>query len=470
MHDFRSFLQAMEDRDEVDHINTEVDPHYELAGVMAMVETDGRAYYFSNVTGAKFPVVGGLYNTLERLGIALGFDGDQPFTHKDFDAMLVHAKANPVGATEVTTSPAKEVIRNADKVDLSELPIPDFFGLDTGPFITSAIGISRDPETGIQNIGVYRTLILDRNHFVINASSFSDLRRIYSHWEASGDPMPIALAIGVPPAMLISAACKLPPNQCEFDVAGALMGAPLELIKCENSDLLVPANAEFIIEATVDFSQRVENLLGEFAGQYGPADAPVSTVDTISHRQDAMFYSILAGRNNEHNLIGNVAAYDIQRSIAQAVTDAVPSIKRIHVFLEAALGTMAHIMISIDKTDDAQPRQIIEQAFAARGTLFPISMITKRIVVVDDDIDVEDRSDIEWAIWTRAADATKFIVMPDVASWEMERAAKTNETDSTRRSVRIGIDATMDMKDVDKLIRPVTPGAGNLRREEYLDN
>ena len=188
------------------------------------------------------------------------------------------------------------------------------------------------------------------------------------------------------------------------------MGVPLELVRCENSDLQVPANAEFIFEGTVDFSQRVENLLGEFAGQYGPEDAPVTTVNTITHRDNALYYTILAGRNAEHNLIGNVAAYGIQRSIAGALTEAIPSIKRIRVFLEPGLGTMCHIVIAIDKTDDAEPRQIIEQAFATHSALFPISTITKRIVVVDDDVDVENLADVEWAIWTRAAAAEKFIL------------------------------------------------------------
>jgi 2,5-furandicarboxylate decarboxylase 1 len=181
-----------------------------------------------------------------------------------------------------------------------------------------------------------------------------------------------------------------------------------------------------------------------------------------------MYYSILAGRNAEHNLVGNVAAYGIQRSIARSLTDAIPAIKRIHVFLEAALGTMAHIAIAIDKTDDAEPRQIIDQAFATKGDLFPISMITKRIVVVDDDIDIEDLSDVEWAIWTRAAAAEKFIVVPGVESWEMERAAKHDDSGAGGKSVRVGIDATMDLEDVEKLVRPIIPGAADQQREDYL--
>jgi len=464
MHELRSYLQILKDQDQVEHISAEVDPQYEMAGVMALLEKDGRAFHFSNVKGAKFPAVGGFCNTLERLGAALGFADVKPFTADNFYQMLDGAKAGPIPPKEVATSPVKDVIKNGAAVDLSDLPVPSFFELDTGPFITAAVGISRDPETGVQNVGVYRTLILDKHRIVINASSLSDLRRIYRHWEATGEPMPVALAIGVPQAVLVAAASKLPPNQCEFDVAGALMGAPLDLVRCENSDLLVPASAEFILEATVDFSDWVENQLGEFAGQYGPGDSPISTVNTMTHRTDAMFYTILAGQNPEHNLIGSVAAYGIQRSIAKSLIDAIPQIKRCHVYLEPAFGTMTHIIVSIDKTDDRVPRQIIEKAFSLEGAIFPVSMITKRIVVVDDDIDIADRIDVEWAIWTRAADAAKFITIPNVESWELERAAKAGG-----KSVRIGIDATMDLEDVDKLVRPIIPGAADLRLEDYRE-
>ena len=465
MHDFRSFVQLLDDRGELAHIRREVDPRFELAAVMQKLEAERRAFRFENVAGASFPAVGGLLNKLERFGLALGHDFAQPFSHEAFDGMLRAAKANPVGPTIVATSPAKEVIKRGVDVDLAELPVPTFFELDSGPFLTGAIGIIRDPSSGVQNTGVYRTLILGGNRCVINASSMSDLRRIYQHWEAAGESMPIALAIGVEPAMLVAAACKLPPDVSEAEVAGALKGSPVELVQCETSDLVVPACAEFIIEGRVDFSDRVENMLGEFAGQYGPETAPATEVVAITHRRDAMFYTIMAGRNPEHNTLGNVAVYDVQRSVAAALREAVPSLKRVHVFMDPVMGTLAHAVISIDKQSDDEPRRILDAAFKAGGGIFPVSRITKRIIVVDDDIDVASMEEVQWAIWNRAATESKFVVIPDVESWELERAAKAGQ-----KSVRIGIDATMDLEDVDKLIRPITPGADRIRLSDDVDN
>lgn len=464
MHDFRSFVQLLKDRGEMDHVSREVERTQELAGVMSKIEAQRRAYYFESVKGAKFPVVGGLYNKLERFGLALERDDAETFTHEAFDGCIEAAKANPIEPVTVDSAPVHENVITGQAVDLADIPVPKFFELDSGPFITGAIGITRDHDSGELNVGIYRTLIIGKNTFVINASSLSDLRRIYAGWEKSGEPMPIAIALGVPPAVLIAGSCKMPPNACEYNVAGSLAGEPIKVVKCRDSDLLVPADAEIVIEGTVDFSNRVENLLGEFAGQYGPENAPVTQVNTITHRDDAMYYAIVAGRNPEHNTLGNVAIYGVQRSIIAAIREAVPDAKDIGVLLEPAMGTLAHVTISIDKQNDARPGEIIEKAFAAGGGIFPVSKITKRIIVVDDDIDVHDPVDVNWAIWNRAATAEKFVAIPNVESWELERAAKDGQL-----SVRIGIDATMDLEDVDKLIRPIIPGADKIRLEDYVD-
>jgi 2,5-furandicarboxylate decarboxylase 1 len=275
--------------------------------------------------------------------------------------------------------------------------------------------------------------------------------------------MPIALAIGVEPALQIAASCKLPPSASELDLAGALQGAPIDLVKCETSDLMVPANAEIIIEGRVDFSRKLDNTLGEFAGQYGPETAPVTQVTAITRRRDAMFYAILAGKNPEHNTLGAIACFGIQRALAGSLRRQFPEIVDINVYLDPKFGAMAHIVISIRKERDGQPMDLIERAFKAAGGFFPVSHITKRIVVVDDDVNVHDLNDVEWAVWTRVAEADKFRVMPDVESWELERCAKEG-----RGSLRVGIDATMDMEDREKLKRPIIPGAGGVRLADYV--
>jgi 2,5-furandicarboxylate decarboxylase 1 len=385
------------------------------------------------------------------------------YSHRDQAKVYAQAVQAPIAHTEVTSAPVKDVVLTGDDIDLSAIPVPTCFELDSGAFMTGAVGISRDPVHGQLNMGFYRGWITGKDTLVVNASSMSDLRRIYAAAKESGEPMPIALAIGVPPALLMAASGKTPPGVSEIDIAGGLMGKAVEMIKCETSDLLVPAAAEIIIEGLVDTSTWLENTLGEFAGQYGPEVAPQTRITAITHRRDAMYFSIMAGRNPEHNTLGAVSTYGMQKAVEDTLCKQFPNIKENNVACEPRLGTMMHMFISIDKTSDAEPRKLLDAAFDASAGLFPVSMIVKRIVVVDSDVDVFDLEDVEWAIWSRMSKADKIRALPNVRSWELERCTDENQT-----SARVSIDATMDMDLVDKLIRPIIPGAEDIKLDDYL--
>lgn len=464
MHQLRSFIDALEGRGELIRIAREVDAKYELPALLAQLEKLNKAYIFENVRGAQFPLVGGLLSSAERLGLAVGQDVTGGYDHRDHARVFGAAVQQPRPWVTVTDAPVKEVVRTGADIDLGALPVPTFFELDSGPFITGAVGFSRDKQHDTLNMGFYRTLITGRDSMVVNASSMSDLRRIYAAAESSGEPMPIALAIGVPPALLMCASGKTPPGISELDVAGALQGEPVAMVKCETSDLLVPAYAEIVIEGVVDFGNKIENTLGEFAGQYGPETAPTTRVTAITSRRDALYYSIMAGRNPEHNTLGAISTYGMQKIVAENLRQQFPSIRDINVACEPRLGAMLHMFISIDKTSDEEPRKLLDAAFAATAGIFPVSMITKRIVVVDSDVNVFDLEEVEWAVWTRMSRAEKIFTLSDVPSWELERCTNENQ-----QSMRIGIDATMDIDAVDKLLKPVTPGAEQVHLEDYLD-
>lgn len=447
-------------------IKREVDPKFELPALLRQLEKSHKAFIFENIKGAEFPLIGGLLNSAKRLGQAVGKDTSSgPYEHRHHAAAFAAASASPIPHAIVDQAPVKEVIITGAEIDLGKLPVPTFFELDSGPFITGAVGISRDQQDGRLNMGFYRSLITGKDRLVINASSMSDLRRIYAAAEESGEAMPIALAIGVPPTLLMAASGKTPPGVSELDLAGGLAGEPIELVKCETSDLLVPANAEIIIEGIVDFSTKIENTLGEFADQYGPETAPTTQVTAITHRTNAMFYSIMAGRNPEHNTIGAISTYGMQAIISANLREQFPNIKDINVACEPRLGAMLHMFISIDKQDDEEPGRLLDAAFKATAGIFPVSMITKRIVVVDDDIDVYNLEEVEWAVWTRLSRAAKIMIIDNVTSWELERCV--NEK---MESVRVGIDGTMDMDAVDKLLKPVIPGADQIHLDDYLDD
>src|SRR5690606_11759911 len=233
VHDFRNLARILESRGELLRISRPVEARFEMPAVMEQIDTRRQAFLFENVKGAKFPLIGGLLNRVECYGWALGSTPGEPFTVDDLDARVEAAKTGGIAPREVDTGPVKEVIVGGANVDLSALPIPTFFELDSGPFVTAACGVARSPADGRLNFGIYRSLVLGRDTLAVNASSLSDLRRYYEHAEREGESMPIALVIGAEPALLMAASCKLPPDGSELDLAGGLKGSPIELVKCE---------------------------------------------------------------------------------------------------------------------------------------------------------------------------------------------------------------------------------------------
>lgn len=467
MLDFRGLVTLLEQRGELHRIRRAVDPRFEMPALMAQCEQQRRAFLFEHVKGGRFPVVGGLLNRIECYGWALGLPTDAGFGADDLGEHIEGAKSRPVAPREVATGPVKEVRCTGTAIDLREIPAPTVFELDSGPYLTAGCGITRNPQTGQLNVGIYRVLVMGRDTLAVNASSSSDLRGIYRQAEATGQPLDIALAIGVEPALLMAAVCKLPATASEYDLAGALMGRALDVVRCETSDLLVPANAEMVIEGRVDFTRQCEHTLGEFAGQYGPETAPVTVVSAVTHRRDAMHYSILAGKNAEHNTLGSIATFSIRRTLEAALRRALPQIHDLHVYLEPGFGSMAHVVIAVRAGAGIDAMALIDAAFStgfpAPGGELPLSLVTKRVIVVDDDVNVHDLADVEWAMWTRLGRAEKLRVIPAVRSWELERCAKDGEG-----SLRMAVDATIDREDFHKLRRTVIPGAERVKLADYL--
>jgi 2,5-furandicarboxylate decarboxylase 1 len=464
VYDLRAILDQVEKQGDLIRIVRPVDPKFEMPALMTKVEASGKAYLFEQVKGSPFQVVGGLFNRMDRFALALN-GTKQPITHEDIAQRIEHATATGTESVRASLAPCKEVIHTGTDVDLLALPVPTFFELDSGPFITGGVGISRNPKTGAINVGCYRTLILDKDTMVVNASLLSDLQHFYQHTENNQQSFSINLAIGVDPALLLAAVSKPSAPLTEFDVAGDLHGTPIQLTRAETNDLPVPANAEFVIEGEVDFSVRLDNNLGEFAGQYGLENAPILRVKAITHRLGGLFYSILAGKNAEHGNVGMIAVYPARRALITSITAMSPNVRAVNVFADPRFGSMLHIVVAIDKDSDDQPHQLIRDAFALDANGFLVSQLVRRIVVVDSDVNVNDLDDVEWAIWARCMDSDSIAVFPNVTSWELDRAS-----DSRKGSIRLAVDATRKAANDDPMIRPHTPGIEQIKLEDYVLN
>jgi 2,5-furandicarboxylate decarboxylase 1 len=454
--DFRTFVDLLDSEDEVLWVNTEVSPEFELGALLQQAEAQNKAIWFERITGSDFPAVGGVMSNPERHALSLGKSPVQMDDPDSWTDTIAAARANPIDPKTVASGPAAEVILTGADVDLTRLPVPRFFAGDTHKFITAGIGIALDPETGIQNAGFYRAPLIDATHISVSAGATSQLNQIYKYAEQHGQPLPVAYVIGVPPALLITAGCRIGRDESDMDIAGALQGKPIELMKCQTNDLLVPAQAEFIIEAVVEFEDYVEHTMGEFPDQYGTTRSPVARVTAITHRKNAVFHTIMAGMNPEHNALGIYIYSQLKNELLQHLSAQFPSIQDINVDLTPPRsGNRAQATIAIDRGQACTPAELIDATFAFTYDCFPMQQSLQRVVVVDTDIDIRNPDDVEWAIAMRMDTKDKINIY--------EAPARGGGT-----TARIGIDATLT---ADKEIagnRPEIPEAKKYRLEKYL--
>jgi 2,5-furandicarboxylate decarboxylase 1 len=365
--DLRSFLcDLMKTRPgEVKSVSAGVDPRF---GATAIAERFARenqypALYFEKIGQSAIPLVLNLTATYDRLAVAL------ETTLADLVPTFGQRMAHPHPAREVPReeAPVKETVWTGDNVDLGKLPLLTHNELDGGPYITSGIGIMRDPESIDTHHGAY----------------------IYRRYEERGEAAPIAIAIGHHPAVVMGAVCRIPGMGGEFDAAGGLLGEPVEVTRAETSDLPVPARAEIVIEGEVlPRGRRQEGPFGEWPGHYteqGPK--PVIRVKAITLRRKPIYYDIFSA-NREHLVLGGLPRMG---SIYRNVKQVVPGLKAVNVPAHSRM----HCYISIRKDRDAEVKKA---AFAALNTE-PENL--KMIVVVDDDINVFNDGEVMWAIGTR---------------------------------------------------------------------
>jgi 2,5-furandicarboxylate decarboxylase 1 len=456
----RSFIALLEQRGELVRIKKEVNPRFELPAILWKFQSQRKAVLFEKVKDSEHPVVGGVLQGMDQIGLSLGITPTRDFLHLEDTAFFDSALSHPLTPELVDTGPVKEVVTKGKDINLARLPVPTFFEHDSGPFITGGVGITRNPETGALNAGIYRILILGEDTLTVNAANISDLSVIYKTAEQRGAEIPIAVIIGVETSIMLTAAAKVPVTISELDVAGAIEGKSLKVVKCETSDLLVPAHAEIVIEGKVDFSKKVANNLGEAAGYYGSSINPVTKVTAITHRKDAIFYTILAGPSVEHLTLAAFSFNNRKKTIINEFKKKFPDIKNANLL---GIGTSLHLIIAIDKKDAEQPEKLIKELYHASIGSTSVSQLIRRIVVVDEDVDIYDQNDVEWAIWSRVGAASKILNVTNVKNVGMDSAAKADN------AVRMGIDATKDLDKTEKLRRTIIPGFADIQIDDYLD-
>ncbi len=429
--DLRGFLDFLETEhpDQIFRITREVDPDFGVSGILERIERDGhrKLVIFENIKGSSIPLVANMHADFRRLLYALGLEhGDE----KTFLAEYAAREANPITPVVVETGPVQEVVRTGSDVNLYDLPICTYHERDAGRYITGGFGLMRDPETAIDNIGVYRHMLHGRNELGIQLSETAHGNIIWKKYQKRGEPCPIAIIIGHHPAFTLGALSFTPLDVNELHVAGGVLQRPIPLLPCRTIPLSVPANAEIVIECVINPEKwKPEAPFGEYPGTYGPQRLnPVLDVLAITHRRQPMYQDAFVAHADHLLLAGIVRA----SSIEKAVRITCGTVTRVHVSRAGNYRFVCYIAID---------RQIEGEAKLAAMAAFVADPFLKFVVVVDKDVDVTSDTEVMHAIATRVRGHLDVFMVPHAKGSPLDPASDDPEGGS-HLVTKVGIDAT----------------------------
>ena len=396
--DLREFIAYLEDRKELRRIRKPVDTKYEIAAYIRKTsDIKGPALLFENVNGSEIPVVGGAFATRKRGLLAL------EASEKEYAEKFHHALEHLMPPRKISSGPCKEVVLKSEDADLSRFPIPIFSQNDSGPFITAGLVISKDPESARSNTSIYRLQVHGARRMGVKAQQ---LHRQLRKAEAKGEALPVAIAIGTDPVLMLASQWDAPYGVDELELAGALRGEPVEVVRAETVDLMVPATAEIVIEGYIQPQVReIEGPFGEVGGYSTPQfPKPVIEVTAITHRKDPIFQAALTGMPTTENHI--LRQIPMEATYYWELKKRHPGVTAVH--FPAAGAILFLVIIAVKQTYLYEARNAIASMFATRRN--------KIIIVVDDDVDIYDMEKVMWAVATRSRPEEDVVVFPRLST------------------------------------------------------
>ena len=391
--DLRDYVTALEKRGKLKRVRKEVDKDWEIAAVCRQLfkkisPHQRPALVFENVKGFNIPVVAGVLGASRDI-YAIGLEVDSV---EGINRKWDYALGNPIPPRLVNAAPCKENILHGKDVDITKLPVPIWtVGEDPGPFFTSPYVITKDPETGMRNVGTYRMEVKDRNKTGFLIGKRQDASWHIHKNDARNKPTPVAVVIGADPSIGYVSVSKMSDTLDEFAVAGALRGEAVDLVPCETIPLEVPATAEIVLEGEIppNALQR-EGPFGEYTGYMGPAgDQPFFNIKCMTFRNQPLFQAFISQMPpSESSCIRGVGReWPLLKHLKDILHIPIRDLR-----LKEAGGSGAYLVISLKKQFEGQVRQLMYGAWSMRTGFGKIT------VVVDDDIDVWDDFAVDWAL------------------------------------------------------------------------
>lgn len=421
--DLRAFLAFVQGRGDLARIDAPVSLRHEMTAVqLAALRRRGPVLRFDAHDGPAIPVIGNLFGTRERVAAGLGLTPDQIPAFGDFLADL-RSPTPPRGMRDAWSrwpmvraalSARPAILRHApvqqdDLPGLDALPVQTPWPGDAGPLITWPVVLTRPHGTGAEdtadyNLGVYRAQVLGPDRLIVRWLAHRGGAAHHRTWLRAGEPMPVAIALGADPALLLAAALPLPETVSELGFSGVLRGRRTDLVAARTVPLMVPAHAEIVIEGWIHPGETApEGPFGDHTGYYNAVEPfPVMRVGAITCRRDPIYLSTVTGRPpDEPSVIGEVFN-DLALPVIRAQ---IPEVRDL--WLPAAACSYRMAVVGIDKRYPGQARRVM----MALWGMLPQFCYTKMIVVVDGDIDIRNWDDIAWALATRMDPARDVMVI-----------------------------------------------------------
>ena len=418
---FRSFLEKLDAEGELTRIRKEVSTEYELAGIINALQE--KPILFEKVKESNIPVVAGLISSKKLVAKALNIKHEQ-LLHK-----LSNAIENPFPSPNIVKNgECQEVVEK--NVDLTTLPIMRYTEKDGGKYIASAIAIIRDPELG-RNTCFHRLMLLDKNRFV---ARIVEDRGTDTALKKSGGELDVAMCIGNSSAVLLAASTSLPKGVDELGMANALERT--ELVKCKTIDVEVPRDCEIVLEGRITKEKAPEGPFLDLTGIVDKVrDQPVIEINCITHRENPIYQTILAGKK-EHRLLMGMPKEPTIFNEANKVCECKD------VYITVGGCSWLHAVLKIKKRHADDGKKAIRAAFEGHKSL-------KHCVIVDEDIDIYDPNEVEWAIATRFQADKDATILPRLRGSSLDPSGDLTEGKKAT-TCKMGLDATIPYKETGK--------------------
>lgn len=386
--DLSSFLADYERAfpSEVWRIEEEVSTKYETTAWALELDRRGASpiLVFERVRGHRMPVVANVFASRERIAWVLGTTADR------LADRWIELTREPVPPVVVEGGPVQERVLQGDAVNVLDLPIVTHFAGDAGPYVTAGVAVSKDPDTGVRNLTYARMQVKGSDRFGISFHSRGHHWDYLRRYEQQGRNMPTAVAIGAHPAVLIGASTRGAIELDEYDVCGALLGQPVELLRARTIDVEVPAAAEIVLEGEVLAGVHdPEGPFGEFTGySTGRSTNNVFVVSAITMRSSPTYLDVTPGASAEHLYLGRTPK---EAMVLRKLREAYPAVRSLHY---PRSGTHFHCYVSLEKAFEGQARQV-------GLLLLGLDAYVKLCVLVDSDVDPANETEVLWAMATR---------------------------------------------------------------------